>query len=493
MRWAIVFGLVLTGVQVFEGTSFSFALLHLSFIVVWAFAFNLASGFKTTTGAYVFWWGLLTILVGTTLRAAIGQPGDSGLDVPLMTMMVYAASAVGLLGAVVVSQWMVTGTERLPDLLGANRLDYHNAAIGCLIAGTAIQYAFLILPQAFWGPVLVTLTHVNALVPLAILLGTVDAVESSGGRRAVSWVNGLAMLSMFYSGLVGFSKEGMLTPVASLVVGMAYTRYRLGWKDVAAIAIFSVIFQVYLYPISQVGRFMFDDVSQTARLEGAWDMAQHIGIYRERLALESVEEADDGLEPYFNKNLGFAYRLQRWQSDDPLIAFTMQGHTVGYAYTGWMFINLFPHLVLPEKDKYYVEGGGNYYARQMGWIPETNTGTGISYGSGAEAFHIDKWAGVCLLQPAIWILFFVVNDFVCGDLRHGPWGMAYVVLFAHAAPEAGITSLIDLMWWHSIGLIIGMAFAINIAPIVGSAFGQGAPRRRALSFQPSFQPAAGES
>ena len=130
------------------------------------------------------------------------------------------------------------------------------------------------------------------------------------------------------------------------------------------------------------------------------------------------------------------------------------------------FENWVPHFIDPHK----LEGvavGGNRYAHEMGQLADDDLTTGISYSPSAEAFHIDGWRAILLLQPCIFLLLFTTVDAVCGDVRAQPWGLLPMLLFAHIAPEELLNGTINYVWLGNVGVIFCIIVSGYITPILG--------------------------
>ena len=198
-------------------------------------------------------------------------------------------------------------------------------------------------------------------------------------------------------------------------------------------------------------------------------MLIHLGRTR-RLEAEAEPDNRTSKTEYFNRDMGIAYRFTRWNGDDALISYSFEHRFEGYGYLKWTLVNFFPHIIFPNKDALIVDGGGNYYARQMGMLNPLDTTTGISFGAPAEAAHLGGWIAICLVLPLIWLPFLISIEFVCGDLRRAPWGMFFAVLFSHMAPETGAAGILAFIWFYNLTLFLCMVLATSLAPIIGSAF-----------------------
>ena len=88
------------------------------------------------------------------------------------------------------------------------------------------------------GSIDTIIVQINVFLPLAILLGTIYTIRSSGGRRSVNIVTLIASLQIFvFFGLIFYSKQGMFTPFVCWAVAAASQRYRLRlWQVILVIA-----------------------------------------------------------------------------------------------------------------------------------------------------------------------------------------------------------------------------------------------------------------
>jgi hypothetical protein len=195
--------------------------------------------------------------------------------------------------------------------------------------------------------------------------------------------------------------------------------------------------------------------------------------------------AFQGKSGYYNTPQGFMERLSILSVDDAFFNYTNKGNYIGYRPIIEDYENFVPHFLLPDKA---VPIGGNYYAHEIGgFLAEGDESTGISFSPVAEAYHVDGWIGIFLLLPAIWLSLFASVDYICGDLRRSPWGLLVVVIFAHAAAESLLGSLIWISGYGNIGLIFAIIFCTHFAPVVGALF-YGGNRMAERASPPMFFP-----
>lgn len=474
----LIFAAAVFVVQIVQQTDPIFALLFFVYILLSVLAFNLAGGFSRASGFYVFWFALLTCIVGGLWKMVLGEPASSNLVSPVATLLTYVLSMVMIMLALVVSRRITRSGRGLAGVLHGDEVNLGLASLGCLLANEATVYANVYLPHGN-GTLVAIINQENVFLPFGILLGTVHVIRTSRGTRSVNVVTLLsAMLIFVFGGLIYYSKQGMFTPIVCWGAAAASQRYRLRPWQLAMLLSFAVYSVTILSPLSQVGRAIVpDDATTGQRAQLTADLLTHPSRLRAdyRLGTDSPDAGErvaGFARSYYNSPQGLMDRLTIIQADDRLVTYTLAGHTEGYAPFAYYFINWIPHLVLKDKEKYAPPGAtnpGNYYAHETGGLLSPDDySTGISFSPTAEAFHLGGWVGVLTVAPFVWILLFAIMDLICGDLRRSPFGLIAAVYFAHVAPESLIAGLVQFIWTGSIAIIIAIVFCTYFAPILGT-------------------------
>jgi hypothetical protein len=460
----------LAAIQLFQHTTPSFVFLFFGFVVVTVAAFNSAGGFSRPSGVYIFWFALLAVIFGVVGKAFLGEPANSNLRVPETTMAVYVASMLMMWLAAAISRKLTRNSPGLALALGANHINLRYSAVGCIAMGIFLMLANQFLPQSAGGA-LAAINQVNYFLPLGIILGTIDALQTSQGTRSTNFMVLFAMSFVFLVGLVSFSKQGMFTPFVAWLLGAFQMRMRLRPIHIVSMVTFAVLSVFVLSPLS-VGRDdLYPGMTLGAKLQVAEGLVLNLKQVRQDAYDDQINaEENGGQGSYYNQPEGLIDRLSMVPNDDSLIAFTQQGHVLGFAPVEANFENWIPHALIPDKVKLNEVGGGNFYEHEMGNIAANDFTTGISFSPAAEAFHLGGWAGIFLLMPLILTMFFIVFDLLLGDMRRHAWGLLVVLLFGHIAPELGILGPIYETMFGSIGIIASIVFCIYVAPILGAAF-----------------------
>ncbi len=485
---AFLFTCLLVLVELLEGTDPRYSLLVFCFFMLSVFAFNIAGGLSRPSGAYIFFYSVLAVELGTVYKALLGEAAQTNLQEPLLMMSLYVASIAGLLIAASLSRKIATTTTGIAGVMQIHQFNYQQSALGCLALYFFMTYAPYLLPNG-GGQIFHSLSIVNPFLPLTLLLGTIAAVRDSNGWRSTSTLTVFTLTYFFWLGMLTFSKQGMLTPFACWMIGLAWTRFRLRLVHLVFIAAFLTFNQLVLVPMAQDGRERVTTGSTEERTGLVIGYLTDISGLRHKVAAFEAPPDLDTRMYYYNRPQGMMDRLSMMPNDSVLMQWTDQGHLFGYLAIRWYFGNWMPHLI----DAHKLEGirvGGNAYMHEMNGLAEADLTTGISFSPTAEAFHIDGWRGVLLLAPAVWLLLFVTSDATCGDIRRQPMGLLYVLVFAHVAPEGLLGGAIEMVRTGNIGVTLGVFFCGYVAPVLGMLFG-GQPGFRGAGERELQLPAVG--
>ena len=490
LRPVVIYAVGIFAVQQFQHTALSFSLLYFAFVILSAVAFNIAGGLASPAGAYVFWFALFVNIVGVTFKAFVNEAADSNLLTPVLDMAAYTASMAVLVPVVLLNRALGTRNHSIAKRLISGQMNYTKAGFGCLIAGIGMLVISSFFP-ATSGGVLSLLDQINFFLPLAVILGTIGAIKDSGGRRTTNLTNVTSMFIVTGFGLLGYSKEGMLAAGFAWIVAVAYCRFNLRKVHLAFLAVYA-FYAFSFAPVWAGGR---NDVPATGlsfsgRVSLAVYEAENYDRLQDMLANTLEADKDAGVSHYLNTPQPLVERLTMMAGDDQLMSYSSRGNFEGYAPLEIAAINTIPHFLYPNKP---TTMGGNYYAREMGLLPEYDVTTGISFSATAEAYHLGGWAGILFVLPILLLLLFESIDFVCGELRDGPWVLLVVVFFAHLAPEGGLGVPIGFTGTRNAGLVLVIFFVARIAPVMGSIFmgkpsGESTLMQQRLSAPPSTGP-----
>lgn len=454
-------------VQQFEHTNLFFSLLYFAFVILSVIGFNLAEGFTRLTGAYIFWYSTLIVIVGVTWKAVVGEAADSNLYSPVLDMALYTGSMMMLVLVTLLNKKMDFRSMGIGGGFSSTELNYTAAGLGCLIVWYGITSADDLLGQAPGG-IISALVQVNVFGSLGIILSTIGAIKDSGGYRSTNTISIVAFTYFAYGGLLSFSKQQMITPMVCWVVGVVYARLEIRFVHIVAAILMLVGCFGIISPLS-ASRDLAVGLDDTGRAELVGYLLTHRSVLVTHVKeLEEVVESS-GVGEWYDKPQGsLIERLSMIPPDDALFSYSSQDHYEGIAPVEEYFGNLLPHFISPDK---HVTFSGNYYAHEMGYgLAADDVTTGISFSPVAEAYHCEGWGGVFWLLPLLWVMLFSSVDFVVGDMAKYPWGLMVVVYFAHAAPEQLLGGIIYFLGYGNFGMLLAIFIVTRIAPILGALF-----------------------
>ena len=143
-------------IQIAQGTNPTFALFCFFYISIAALAFNLAGGFSRTSGAFVFFNSVLAVIIGLCMKVYLGEPADSNLFSPLLTISVYVVGMLMMLMAVFFTKRLATNRPLMGRMV--TDANMQTATVGCLVAGILINVSGFLIPWGA-GSVLSALNH----------------------------------------------------------------------------------------------------------------------------------------------------------------------------------------------------------------------------------------------------------------------------------------------------------------------------------------------
>ena len=460
---AFLFAMMLCIIQLLQGTSPTFSIGCFAYILLATVAFNVAGGFTRTSGAYIFFNSVLGVIIGLCVKVYLSEPADSNLFDPLLTIGVYVLGMCMMLVAVYLSKRVRTKRALMGKMVTDSNMQ--TATVGCLVAGIIILVGGYVIPGGN-GSVLSALNQLNRFFPLAIILGVINSIRRSGGTRSINPPILLAGTLMFTVGVLGYSKEGMLAPFAAYGLAAASQHYRITRAQMVIGILATIFIFRYLVPYAQYGR-SFREESGEANFQVSLSLLSNLGDVRQQYLETSAGAYEERVFGYFNTPQGFFDRLQMISMDDALIYRTNQFGTYGLTPMLIAFENLVPHFIWKDKPQVLI---GNLFAHEVGILAEADETTGVSFSSTGSAFHLAGWKGVLFLAPAVWFFLFLIFDSLCGDVRKTPWGLLVIVLFAHAAPEGDITTIIYMCFYTAYAIIFAGITGAYIMPTLGTFF-----------------------
>ncbi|MEG9432315.1 hypothetical protein [Terriglobus sp. ADX1] len=456
MRYVFSVVSVLFALQMVEGTQMYTSLAYCAFIVVMTDAFNACGGLIYPSGSYIFFAGLLTLIVGGLAKTVLGEPLDSNLLNAQKSILVYLAGACSLWVAAKIN----VRIRRKKPLLASFQIHdrFMQASLGAALLG---QFGAMIIPLAY----VTTFNQVNNFLPLSVLLAVYGKTAETGGRRSFTVLAFVVWAWMLlYWGIFAFSKQGMFLPSVAWALGATIAGYWMTGKRLVFVVAFAITSSTFLTPISQIGRNYKDDPNAQ---EKALDMLSHPLRTREEYKASLADQMRVGANGYhwFNESYGLLDRLTMLPIDDALIHVTDQGHSATIVPIETYVLNMIPRYLVGSKETYHW---GNLYAHEIGMLADEDSTTGISFSPFSDAYHCVQWWGVTLISVPIFLMMFLVCDSLTGSTKDTLWASLYILQFSHFAPEGMMNAPFAAMSINVFMIVVAAVLITYILPVLGS-------------------------
>lgn len=477
MFYVSAFATVLVILQQLNSTPVYFSVCSFAFIIFAGLAFNLAGGLTTPSGGYVFFYSTLGAGIGLFWKAVLGEPGQTNLFEPRLTIEVFLAGMFSMLVAVILSKRL---TRKPPLLGGVSSLgSLQSASTGCLMFSIFILAIGFFVPRSNGG-LYSALVQINRFSELAIILGVTYKIRSTGGRRSVNFPAAAATaLLWFNGGLLSYSKQAIFTPLICWTLAAAAQGYRITRSQLIGGLVVVWFLLRYMVPYAQYGRSV-GATTFSGNVAVSIHLMSNLGAVREHYLIDTgaADIKNVAGNGYFNHPQGLLDRLQMIYPDSMIIEATERLGPYGLYPIFVDVENLVPHAFWANKP---VVKWGNVFAHEV-LLPlsEEDETTGISYSPSGEAYRLAKFPGVFFLAPVIWTMTFVLFDSLCGDVRASPWGLLAVTLFAHVAPEGMLDGCIYMMGYGAFAIIVAAVSSTHVMPHIGRLFSGPAGRNRFL-------------
>ena len=478
-RPVLIFIVLVAVAQLLEKTDITFTLLTATYISLFALGYNVGGGFYYLAGAFVFFNGTISALLGILFKIFLREPGQTNLLVPNKTMEAYCLGMAAIVLAAALSRRFIPRRGILSGVAAGESMK--QAALGCLVVGITL----LVLTgtsRLTQDTVVSAVSQINHFTQMGLILATSYEIHHSGGKRSSNWIVWTTGLALFFAGVFNFSKEGMFGPMLSWLIPAVVLQFNFSRKQIVGGLIVGFIVIHYLVPFSQYGRYLRKD-DGGSNIVGSLGLLAHPEATR-KLYLEQEVTADlEGAPHYFNQPEGIFDREEMLSIDDAIINYSDQGNFIGLEPTTGAFLNAIPHFIWKDKPEVL---GGNYYGRELGILDPEDTTTGISFSLIGDAYHQEGFIGVALIVPFVAFVFFFIGDSLAGDTRKSPWGLLLIALSSHVAAEGLIAGVVYLSTYGVVGVILIATMAKYVLPIFGNLL-TGSERtrvRRTLDFRP---------
>jgi hypothetical protein len=461
--------------QVAEGTNIIFALLTAAFNVIWATAFNVAGGLEYPSGAFVFAYGLFSVVIGFSAKVVLFEPGERNLRSPFETMLCYTVS----MAMILLVCFLVKALRPQRPLISppASLLQMKYASIACIgvvilqtfASGTSLNAS---------GSLASAVRQISGFGDMAIFLATTYEIQRTNGRRSVNWVTVVMIAFGIFYGLVYFGKTSLLEGFLAWALAASIQGYNFKKHTLVGLSLAGFFMVYYMVPYSQYVRTKGSETgSLRENIPVAIEYLSDLNHTRS-LYLEVVNNSDinQGVHLY-DKDEGFLDRLIIVAIDDALIHYTDEGNVFGLTPTWTEIASLVPHFIWKDKP---LVNTGNSYAHELNLLSEDDPTTGVAFSITSDAYHQATWLGILLVLPASLFFCFIISDSITGSAKYSPFALLPVINLFNGAATGGVGLPIRQGIYGTISLLLIVWVCKVVTPFVMKTIGRDSPAPSSL-------------
>jgi len=457
-RGALVVLSVVLLFQLIEGTDPVFAILMLIAQLATVVSFNLLGGIRHMAGAFCLFMVLPTVTVPELAHLILGQPGEMNLQHPIATAGVCAVFFL----SVMIAALFASSIRHPEPYLGRIHFSILELRIvivlSCIFAGAISVAYYTAGGPAEDGSLLAALNHFYPfMIAASIMLATYVRLETTNGRSCMSWYVAALILFNVTTGILGASKEGILTPIFCWLVVVAAARYRFSWLGTVSVICLLLLLWFTVYPFSQRAR---SPVREALTLSEKVDLV--LLFFSDPSTFPEISPAEESSEfGVSTPKVNIVARYSLLGTIDMLIdADQKVGYTSIERYAP-VLIAMVPHAIWPDRP---LPISSNELGHKAGFrIDENNTETGIAIGGPALFFDVGGWLALIVYTTLCFSLFFLVALRFVGSADNSVWGLVPIGMEALGAGTASPGGMFNFVI-----TFLGMFFLmIVILKIVG--------------------------
>ncbi|MBU2464635.1 MAG: hypothetical protein KKG02_02735 [Candidatus Edwardsbacteria bacterium] len=470
MLYAGLFGLILFVLQLLTGTNLDFALLVMAFVIFTAAAVNSAGGPLTVSGFAIAMVGLKIVIISQWAKVFFGQPGDSYLDVPVLTIGVLTAGMISIwlagltAGPLIGRKKILKPIERVDLLLGLSIVVY-------VLGLSSYLYVMFHGFDQMSGDVSVggfvgLLRQLGFIYPVSTISAIAYTIIASDHKRSIGVWAAIPLATQFIFGILSTSKQMMFEPFLLYLLTCLAFNYKFTIRHIVLASLIFIIMITVLFPFAQLGRTFTRDNDPRQNLK-----LTNLFIKDIFLNQENLEEVETFIEDaaykkqrflYYGRDMGLLDRMSLIEQNDELIrAVGEQG------FSGWHTIShgfkmLPPRLLYPDKPIYNT---ANYFGRKIETLSDEDFTTQISMGIIAEAYDAFGWLGVVIIPYLAMAAFILLYNTLSGTLERNLWAVFLIGIFQHNLVEATVSSITLYIFQFPILLLavyFGLIKVVNI-------------------------------
>jgi len=398
-----------------SGTDLYFVAMMAVTLTCIGLTYNMLGGLSRISGFLFAAMAAATIVISQFSKVILFEAADRNLEVPHLTITVYAAFYLSAMMGVFLFAWirLRLPTPIEPDTMSQSKTLYWIALIVGIIANTVFWIDT-------WGSAqsLTSTSHsislaFSPLILFSIVLAVDQRIRETDGRHSLNARMIASSVAVAFYQAVLTSREGLASPL--LVYGLAcYVRgYRFKLRHYLALLAFIVLLQTVISPFEIYSRNLLSgQLSFRERVAKTYNILESPPSWQQIWNVQAETETYDTYDEYYSRP--GTYILSRFsmiRADSHLIATCADGLRYGLNEVKADLLANIPRLLYRNKPD---EDGAV--------LVEGIAGTSIKWAftSVSDSYGAFGWMGVVLFPMLILPMIFIVYDSMFDMSR--PWG-----------------------------------------------------------------------
>ncbi len=418
---------VLVAGELASGTSPYFVTMMAIAVFSACVTYNILGGLGRIAGFGFIAFALGTLIISQVGKVVLFEPADQNLDVPQLTITVYAVFYFSLmLGTFTFSRIRLPLPKPAePETAAQSRYLYVISLVGGAIGALWIVALYLAGPEAASSPGHGLALGLSLLLPFSLIVAVDGRIRATDGRHSLGWAALWPILTLMFTGFVTARRAEFVESFLAVFITCYVRKYKFRKKHFAAAAGFAVVFFFFVSPFYLYSRAFGGD--PTIRLQVATmlrvleEAPSQWATIRRTVGEEAL--GSPGAVNYFDSP--GAVTLNRFAligPDSTLINACSSGFHYGFTALRMDLLSQVPHILYPNKP---TTDSHKYLGHLDGQESDAFETTNSTITPVSDSFGAFGWISVVmyplLVIPAIFVIYESMFDL------SRPWGTVATV------------------------------------------------------------------